>query len=112
MIIELHQRFQTRVVRLEHRLRRWRGAAVAASVLAACLMIIIGLDASLRPAPPSNYVAVFQKGDASPVIGAVFLNGRVCRRLKSPTPKRKCQLSLRPRDARTGAEQQPPEPTP
>ena len=54
------------VIDLERRLSRWRRAAYAASALAACLALAIGLrETVLAPTPP-RYVAVFQKDDASP----------------------------------------------
>jgi anti-sigma-K factor RskA len=54
------------VVALKQRVRRWRGLAVAASALAASLAVTIGVRETLRPEVPNNYVAVFQKDDASP----------------------------------------------
>jgi anti-sigma-K factor RskA len=56
----------TRVVTLERRARRWRRIAVAASTLAACLLVAIGVREFTRPQPPGVYTAVFQKDDASP----------------------------------------------
>jgi anti-sigma-K factor RskA len=64
--ITVRQVFNVKVAELEHRVRRWRHTAYAATALAASLAVVIGIGASLRPASPSNYVAVFQKGDASP----------------------------------------------
>lgn len=56
------------VLDLERRLRSWRRAAVAASAIAAALLLTIGLRESVwQPArQASNYVAVFQKDDAQP----------------------------------------------
>jgi anti-sigma-K factor RskA len=54
------------VVHLRRRARAWRSAAIAASALAACLMVAIGLRELSRPSPAKTYVAVFQKDDASP----------------------------------------------
>ena len=50
---------------LERKLRRWRGVALATSALAASLAVVVGLR-EVRPRPETNYVAVFQKDDASP----------------------------------------------
>ena len=50
---------------LERRLRRWRGIGVTASALAASLAVFIGVREVARPAD-KNFVAVFQKDDASP----------------------------------------------
>jgi anti-sigma-K factor RskA len=55
-----------RVVTLERRARRWRGIAFAASALAACLLVAIGVREFTRPQPAGVYTAVFQKDDASP----------------------------------------------
>jgi anti-sigma-K factor RskA len=46
--------------------RNWRNAAVAASALAASLAITIAVRETMRPDVPNNFVAVFQKDDASP----------------------------------------------
>lgn len=54
------------VVTLERRARRWRRIAVAASALAACLLIAIGVREVTRPQTAGVYTAVFQKDDASP----------------------------------------------
>ena len=52
--------------RLQRRLNRWRAAAVAASAIAAGLLLVIGLRETTRLSEPQSYVAVFQKDDASP----------------------------------------------
>ena len=68
------------VIDLERRLSRWRRAAYAASALAACLALAIGLrETVLAPTPP-RYVAVFQKDDASPALQRARSEAR---RLKS-----------------------------
>lgn len=54
------------IVALERRAQRWRRAAVAASALAACLAVAIGVRELSRPQVSKSYVAVFQKDDASP----------------------------------------------
>jgi anti-sigma-K factor RskA len=51
---------------LEARARRWRGLAIAASALAASLLLVIAVREAARPPAASSYVAVFQKDDASP----------------------------------------------
>jgi anti-sigma-K factor RskA len=55
-----------RIVALERRAERWRRAAIAASALAACLLLAIGVRELAQPQAPKSYVAVFQKDDASP----------------------------------------------
>jgi anti-sigma-K factor RskA len=55
-----------RVVVLERSAQRWRRAAIAASALAACLLVAIGVRELTRPQTDKTYVAVFQKDDASP----------------------------------------------
>jgi anti-sigma-K factor RskA len=54
------------VVALEQRMRRWRGLAFVTSALAASLAVTLGVREALRPDIANNYVAVFQKDDASP----------------------------------------------
>ena len=54
------------VVELQQRVRRWRNLAAAASAVAACLLVVIGVREMVRPQVPSSYVAVFQKDDVSP----------------------------------------------
>ncbi len=51
---------------VERRLRRWRGIGIGASALAASLALFIGVREAGRPATNQNFVAVFQKDDASP----------------------------------------------
>jgi anti-sigma-K factor RskA len=54
------------VLALQRYALRWRRAALAASALAACLLVTMGVrELSLRQAE-GTYVAVFQKDDASP----------------------------------------------
>jgi anti-sigma-K factor RskA len=56
----------TPVLALQRYAVRWRRAAFAASALAACLLVTLGLrELSWRQAE-GTYVAVFQKDDASP----------------------------------------------
>jgi anti-sigma-K factor RskA len=54
------------VVVLQQRLRAWRRVAVAASALAASLVVTIGVREWTRASTPRNFVAVFQKDDALP----------------------------------------------
>lgn len=54
------------IIGIERRLRRWRGAAVAASALAASLMLFVGYHEFLPPAPERTFVAVLQKDAQSP----------------------------------------------
>lgn len=54
------------VIDLERRMRRWRGLAIAASAIAACLVVVVGVRELVRPSVPGSYVAVFQKDDQSP----------------------------------------------
>jgi len=54
------------VLSLEQRARRWRTLAIAATTVAACLLLAIGVRESYRPGSPRSYVAVFQKDDATP----------------------------------------------
>ena len=51
---------------LEARARRWRNLAVAASSLAACLMLAIGLRETVLAPQQQSYVAVFNNGDVLP----------------------------------------------
>ena len=76
-----------RVFELEQRARRWRRLAMAAAALAACLLVVVGVRETLRPQIPMNYVAVFQKDDASPAfLLSVDLGARVLsvRRVAAP----------------------------
>ena len=54
------------VVALEAKVRRWRRMSVAATAIAASVMVAAGLREYSRWDMPRNYVAVFQKDDASP----------------------------------------------
>lgn len=54
------------VVDLTRRLGRWRSVAGAATALAACLALAIGIREVQRPEIPKTFVAVMQKDDASP----------------------------------------------
>jgi anti-sigma-K factor RskA len=54
------------VVSLQRRLTAWKRAALAASALAASLLITIGVRETTRTTTPRSFVAVFQKDDALP----------------------------------------------
>lgn len=54
------------VVDLSRRLSRWRTTAIAASALAASLMLVIGVDHLGPQQPTKNLVAVLQKDAGSP----------------------------------------------
>jgi anti-sigma-K factor RskA len=54
------------VIGIERRLRRWRAAAVAASALAASLMLFVGFRELTRPEQEKTLVAVLQKDGQSP----------------------------------------------
>ena len=54
------------VALLERRVVRWRRAAIAATALAASLVVAIGVRESFYDKGPQNFVAVFQKDDAQP----------------------------------------------
>lgn len=51
---------------LEARVRRWRNVALAASSLAACLVLAIGLRETVLAPRQQSYVAVFNNGDVLP----------------------------------------------
>ena len=54
------------IIDLQRRLKVWRRAAVAASALAASLVVTIGIRETLQATAPRSFVAVFQKDDALP----------------------------------------------
>jgi anti-sigma-K factor RskA len=54
------------VVGIERRLRRWRTAAIAASALAASLLLFVGVRESAQPTADKTLVAVLQKDPQSP----------------------------------------------
>jgi anti-sigma-K factor RskA len=54
------------VVELQQRVARWRRLAIAASAVAACLVVAFGLREFIRAPQPVSYVGVFQKDDQSP----------------------------------------------
>jgi anti-sigma-K factor RskA len=56
------------VVTLERRIRRWRAAAIAASVIAGALAIGFAAREATRQSVPREYVAILQKDAGSPAI--------------------------------------------
>ncbi len=51
---------------LRRRVHRWRGVAIAASSIAAALMLVVGLRETAFRNDPQQYVAVFAKDDVLP----------------------------------------------
>ena len=51
---------------LEARVKRWRNVALAASLLAASLLVVIGVRETLLAPQTQNFVAVFNNGDTLP----------------------------------------------
>jgi anti-sigma-K factor RskA len=51
---------------LQRRVQRWRRVAVAASAIAASLMVVVGVREGLYRDQPQTYVAVFAKDDVLP----------------------------------------------
>lgn len=51
---------------IEQRMRRWRATAIAASALAASLLLVVGYREMTRPEPEKSFVAVLQKDAQSP----------------------------------------------
>ena len=61
--------YESNVIDISRRLRRWRAGALTTGALAACLAVGVGLLGwrdYTRPAAPSTFVAVLQKDGASP----------------------------------------------
>ncbi len=54
------------IMGMERRLRRWRAAAIAASAVAASLLLFAGFREITRPEAPKTLVAVLQKDAQSP----------------------------------------------
>lgn len=52
---------------LKRQVQRWRRAAIAASAIAAALVVTVGVREQLYRAQPTNFVGVFQQGDIEPV---------------------------------------------
>lgn len=72
------KKLQASIVALEGLVRRWRSVAIVTTALAATILVAVGINANLLLPTPSNYVAVFQKGDASPAfLLTIDLNTRI-----------------------------------
>ena len=54
------------VADLQRKIKRWRASALVATAAAASLLVTLGIREATRTAAPQNFVAVFQKDDASP----------------------------------------------
>lgn len=52
---------------LQRQVQRWRRAAIAATAIAASLVLAIGVREQFYRAQPTNFVGVFQHGDVQPV---------------------------------------------
>lgn len=76
----------TELAAVRRQLRRWRGIGVAASALAAALLVVIGLRDAVWAPKPQTYVAVFAKDDVLP---AFYMTFDLARR----------ELTIRPVDA-------------
>ncbi len=79
------------VIRLERRLARWRGAAIATGALAAALAIVAVLDRTALPPVPAGqrYVAVVDTGGREPALIAEVDTGTgriTVRSLKAEVP--------------------------
>lgn len=76
----------TELADVRRQLRRWRGIGVAASAIAAALLLVIGAREVLWRPVPQTYVAVFAKDDVLP---AFYMTFDLARR----------ELTVRPVDA-------------
>lgn len=76
-VLPTPEQTQAQIISTERRLRRWRGAAVAASALAASLVLFVGYREVMHP-PEKTLVAVLQKDAQSPAfLVSVDLETRV-----------------------------------
>ncbi len=57
----------TEIGQLRRQVQRWRRAAIAASAIAAALVVTVGVREQLYRAQPTSFVGVFQHGDIQPV---------------------------------------------
>src|SRR5262249_9424226 len=62
----LRDRQPAEIVSIERRLRRWKAAAIAASAIAASLMLFVGYREFAQPRQDKTLVAVLQKDAQSP----------------------------------------------
>jgi anti-sigma-K factor RskA len=77
-VLQTPEQTKAQIIGIERRLRRWRGAAVAASALAASLMLFVGYREFLSPTQERTLVAVLQKDAQSPAfLVSVDLDRRV-----------------------------------
>lgn len=77
-VLQTPEQTRAQIISIEGRLRRWRGAAVAASALAASLMLFVGYRELARVPPEKTLVAVLQKDAQSPAfLVSVDLETRV-----------------------------------
>ena len=76
-VLQTPEQTKTKIIGIERRLRQWRGAAIAASALAASLMLFVGYREVVHP-PEKTLVAVLQKDAQSPAfLVSVDLETRV-----------------------------------
>lgn len=77
-VLQTPEQTRAQIIGIESRLRRWRGAAVAASALAASLMLFVGYRELARVPQERTLVAVLQKDAQSPAfLVSVDLETRV-----------------------------------
>ncbi len=77
-VLQTPEQTTAQIIGIESRLRRWRGAAVAASALAASLMLFVGYREFARVPQEKTLVAVLQKDAQSPAfLVSVDLETRV-----------------------------------
>lgn len=76
----------TELAAVRRQLKRWRGIGVAASTIAAALLVVIGVREFVWTPVPQTYVAVFAKDDVLP---AFYMTFDLARR----------ELTIRPVDA-------------
>lgn len=64
--LAIRRSVNSRLIDLEQHARRWRRTALAATAVAAALLVVIGVRETMRPQLDMSYVAVLQKDDSSP----------------------------------------------
>jgi len=76
-VLQTPEQTKAKIIGIERRLRQWRGAAIAASALAASLMLFVGYREVVHP-PEKTLIAVLQKDAQSPAfLVSVDLETRV-----------------------------------
>ena len=76
-VLQSPEQTKAQIISFERRLRRWQGAAIAASALAASLLLFVGYREVVHP-PEKTLVAVLQKDAQSPAfLVSVDLETRV-----------------------------------